>query len=253
NIDDNFDDLMENGKYITQNRCIEPNILSFRKTAMQRYIVALVDNFEYRAAYEILKDNEFLFSAEALNLLKYAVLRQDDNNEYLKMKDINNQFSFTKDSEAKKACDYYCILSNKAKTGELSYFVLLLKPLIEYIAKSYTGSIDKNEAIACLNDYYSKKINSYYIEKPSYNIEEYVAIMRHKKLDEETVNKFDEIRDYLVARNELAHDLQRVEYLDTNSALKKLRFLLKRTYGNKIKDNSLNIYDLINQKIKDTL
>lgn len=273
--DNNFDDLIEeDGTYLEANRCIEPNILSFRKSALKRSIISLINNYDYSSAYKIAIDNVFVFNNDSddnsesktgknnvvLELIKYAALRQNDNKDYLRNQ-WHKEFDYTKDLETKPACDYYCILENSGKTGELSYFVLMLKPLVEYIAKSYIGEINHEDVVETLDEYYSEKYGSYYRPmiykgKPEYNIQEYICIMKFKKKPEEVISKFNGILPYLDKRNSLAHSLIRIDDIndsDINKILSTIRYLLKRTFGNKINDLSFNLYEKINKKIIELL
>lgn len=275
-VDNNLDDLKEeDGTYLEPNRCIEPNILSFRKSALKRSIITLIKNYDYSAAYEIAKANEFLFNKNVdynmktkridtnkgvLELIRYALLRHNDNKGYLSFL-WHKEFDYTKDLEAKRACDYYCILKNTAKTGELSYFVLLLKPLIEYIAKCYIGEFTDNDVEEGLNRYYlNKNGNSYrpeiYKGKVVYNIEQYIEIMIIMQKPEGVISKFKEIMLYLKKRNSLAHGLIRVDDFtesDINKVLNVIKYIMKKTFKNKMKDPSLELYERINEKIIEML
>ena len=265
-IEDNYDDLEENSQYIEENRCIEPQIVSFRRTAIKRDLISLVENFEYRMALEKFKDNAYLFNKEAGELIEYARQRQNDNKEYKKSA-WHKEFDFTKDENANRACDYYCLLNNNAKTGELSYFVLLLKSVIEFIADQYIGGVQETEATQILSQYYKDEYNSDYrpqvikvqrgnktVRFIAYSSDQYTQILKAKKYPEDDIAKFEFLNEVVKAeRNFLAHDLYRVETLDTNAILKALRHLIVKTYGNKVKSQSFELYELINKKIVELL
>lgn len=261
-IEENLDDLMENGQYLTANRSIEANILSFKRASIKRDIRSLVNYYEYRAALERVEAHRELFDIEAITLIRYAKLRQNDNKEHKKNK-WHSEFDYTKDVQANTACDYYCILSNKAKTGELSYFVLLLKSLAEYIAKNYIGEIKEQEAIDILNQYYMERNQStfrpHYIRahkkrQLAYNLEQYIHIIENKKGPSDELLKFKEILEQLeTRRNNLAHELYREGEIDPNKSLKTLRHLIFKTFGNKVKEPSLALYENINKKINEIL
>ncbi|MFY9198370.1 MAG: hypothetical protein WBK75_04305 [Acutalibacteraceae bacterium] len=252
-IANNLDDLMERGKYLSTNRCVEPNILSFRRSSVKRDVTSLVEHFEYRAALERLKENKNLFSQEVIELVKYAALRQNDDNECRKSK-WNEEFNYTKNVNAKLACDYYCILDNKAKTGELSYFVLLLKPLAEHIARDYIGEFKDNEVYDALKEYYIEKYRKeyhpeVYKRKTNYNLEQYIIIMEFKSKPKSVVDKYFRLNDEINKRNKLAHTLFRVDELNTNELLKIFKLLIKETYGNAVKEDSFYLYKNINDRI----
>lgn len=252
-LENNFDNLMEDGKYIAPNRCIEPDILSFRRSSVKRDIISLVEHFEYRAAAEKLENNKYLFNEDALTLIQYAALRLNDNEEY-RNSEWNHEFDYNKDWYAKLACEYYCILDNNAKTGELSYFVLLLKPLAEFIARCYLGDFTDEEVKSVLNNYYKEKNKQSYrplIHRGEvvYNLEQYICIMGYKKKPEAIIAKFREVNIFLESRNELAHLLYREDGINPKKPLSLIRELLIDVFGNKVKKNSLNLYEKINERI----
>lgn len=261
-IDENFDDLTEGGKYIEKNRCIEPNILSFKKMSAKRDIVSLINSYEYRGALNKIKENISLFNEEAKDLIEYALLRQNDNMDYIKSY-WHNEFDFTKDTKGKKACDYYCLLKSKGETGELSYFVLLLKPLIEYIAEDFINGFTDREVQPSLDVHYKDskagKFSPLYYKnekgqwKISYNLEQYIVIMRYKGRDENIIKDFVEINTTIPVRNDLAHGLFREEDINYIKILKKVKHLIQMTYGNKVKPEGFELYERINKKIEEIL
>ena len=199
-------------------------------------------------------------------MIEYARQRQNDNKEYKKSA-WHKEFDFTKDENANRACDYYCLLNNNAKTGELSYFVLLLKSVIEFIADQYIGGVQETEATQILSQYYKDEYNSDYrpqvikvqrgnktVRFIAYSSDQYTQILKAKKYPEDDIAKFEFLNEVVKAeRNFLAHDLYRVETLDTNAILKALRHLIVKTYGNKVKSQSFELYELINKKIVELL
>ncbi len=257
-IGENLDDLMEKGKYLEENRCIEPDILSFRRMTAKRDIVSLIHSYEYRGALNKTRENIGLFSKDVESLIDYARLRQNDNNQYGK-NPWNREFSYTQDTRAKRACDYYCLLKSKGETGELSYFTLLLKPLAEYIGEDYLGSFKDEEVKPYLDEYYEEKktgkFRPDYIWKNgrrevSYNLEQYIAIMKYKRKDKNIIGGFEEINNTIGIRNILAHDLHREENINYQKILKTLRHLILMTYGGKVKEESFELYERINKKIE---
>lgn len=265
NIEDNLDSIMENGQYITANRCMESNILTFKRTSVKRDIVSLVEHFEYRAAYEKLKENIDLFNIEALELIKYAMLRQNDDKRYLNMARQHSEFSFVKGPKEDRieiVCNYYGILSNKAKTGELSYFVLLLKPLAEYVAKEFLGVVNEDIATGVLDEYYMRtkrkpynpsRIKENYRWVVTYNLEQYIVLMEEKGIKQEIIEDFKKIEVQLNKRNELAHVLYREDKINPNYSLRLLRTLITEAFDNSTNDKNFMIYDLINERIKELI
>lgn len=253
--DDNVDSLMDGDKYLSTCRCIEPNMRSFRRSARKRDITSLVESYEYSGALRIAEKYDNLFSKEVLDLIKYASLRQNDKiAEYNKIHPWCDEFEYTKDFQAKRACDYYCLLKNKAYTGELSYFVLLLKPHAEYLAGCYLGIFDDNDVFNCLNEFYMKRNgNGYRQEKYDnrvvYNLEQYICIMEYYNKPEDMIERFKLINNSIKKRNISAHELYRVEDVDTKEFLNALKYLITKIFGNKVKENSFDVYNLMNERI----
>lgn len=257
--EENLDDLMENGEFIELNRCLEPNIAAFKRSWIKGNIIGLIESYEYRAASKLAENNPELFEDELLGLLKYAEQRQNDNQEYRKSK-FHDQFNDTKDVNAQKAVDYFNILKNKAHTGELSYFVLLLKPLSEYIAACYLDNFTDEEAGKILDEYYRERFGDgfkplKYREgkhmKISYNIEQYICLMNHQNKDKVVIEKFIRIKEEFLDdnRNLLAHGLKRIDNLNAQRAIKQTEDIIIAVYGNKVKKESFDVYNNINKVI----
>lgn len=250
----NFDELMDGDGYIAPNRCLEPHILSFKRSSLKREITSLITHYEYRAAHERLKDNSHLFNEEAMHLAKYAKLRQNDEAEFVKHQ-CHRFFNFTQDANAAKACDYYCLLNNKAETNELSYFVILLRSVAEFIAKDYMGNIDHDLASSNLNAYYQSRrpfssySRRYHAGGISYNLEQYTVLMEYRGKPADIIEKFWELVKLTDSRNELAHDLVTEASVNTTQALRLLKAIIVATYGNRVKAESFDLYQIINQKI----
>ncbi|HZJ83111.1 MAG TPA: hypothetical protein VFD57_04800 [Clostridia bacterium] len=256
-VQNNLDDLMEDGVYMMPNRCMEPDILSFRRSSLKRDIMSLIEHYEYRAATEKIEDNLHLFDKNLLELLEYAHLRQNDNKDH-KKSPWHEEFNYTKDVMAGKACNYYCILSNKSKTGELSYFIVLTKSVAEYIAKSCVGIFRHSDVAGALNKYYMERNGQSYISQKYrgeiiYNLEQYTVIMEYQGKPKEIISKFGELLECTKTRNTLAHDLKIEEDVNANKVLSLLKALMVEVYGNKIKKGSFELYENINQKVIELL
>ena len=77
--------------------------------------------------------------------------------------------------------------------------------------------------------------------------------MEGKKFPIRETTRFKEIQKYMEQRNELAHELTRIDDINSNSILKTIKYLMMTTFGNKIKTESFDLYDNINKKIIQSL
>ena len=62
-----------------------------------------------------------------------------------------------------------------------------------------------------------------------------------------------EIQKYMERRNVLAHELSRIDNINTDTILKYLRELILKTFGSKVKEINLYLYKKINEKIIQSL
>ncbi|TYQ18243.1 UNVERIFIED_CONTAM: CRISPR type III-A/MTUBE-associated protein Csm6 [Acetivibrio alkalicellulosi] len=136
-FENNFDNLPN-----SENRCvINPNILGFRKAKIKSQVKALIENYDYRAASNILKPEKELFTKEIFLLLEHARLRIHDNyHSAIKLINKNSYFEFLKNKVSSELCDlieYLSIMGIKQRQGELTDFILRINPFITKLSQIY--------------------------------------------------------------------------------------------------------------------
>lgn len=263
-----------------ENRCKEPEILSFKRAKIQSQIESLIKNYEYSAAYNLFKqvnDISELFDNNLLKYLQHAYLRVNlKYNEANKI--INLQNKDLTDAE-NELLEYYYVMKLKYKKEELSDFILRISPFatdllfyylknnipeLEQIFTDSNGSKKISSKIQKNNKLY-KHISSLYKYPKFINL----AILKEIKdyyikttniIDSYTSNSFNQIRKVEEKiRNKVAHRIINIteEFinekvgLSSEDILKKNEELLKIVIP-KININNF-IYDEINNKIIELL
>lgn len=280
-------DRIDTEKENKENRCKEPEILSFKRAKIQSQIESLTKNYEYSSAYKLFiedrKDISQLFNDDLKKILHHAYLRvnlkYDEAN-----KIINLQNKGLTDVE-NELLEYYYVMKLKYKKEELSDFILRISPfatdLLFYYLQinvpalnkvlidskngkqiSINSSSDKN-----LINIYNSKYNANYINNKKadsfINLDRLLKIMDYYKnngVNSKIINKFLDIRKIeRDVRNNVAHRMINITEqfinkkvgLSSEDILKKNEELLKIVIP-KININDF-IYDEINNKIIELL
>lgn len=263
-----------------ENRCKEPEILSFKRAKIQSQIESLIKNYEYSAAYNLFKqvnDISELFDNNLLKYLQHAYLRvnlkYDEAN-----KIINLQNKGLTDAE-NELLEYYYVMKLKYKKEELSDFILRISPFatdllfyylknnipeLEQIFTDSNGSKKISSKIQKNNKLY-KHISSLYKYPKFINL----AILKEIKdyyikttniIDSYTSNLFNQIRKVEEKiRNKVAHRIINIteEFINEKVGLSSEDILKKNEELLKIVIPKINIndfiYDEINNKIIELL
>lgn len=281
-----FDDLdkIDTDKENTNNRCKEPEILSFKRAKIQSQIESLIKSYEYSAAYNLFSKVENiseLFDGNLLKYLEHANLRVN-----LKYNEANKIINLANKDLAyieNELLEYYYVMKLKYKKGELSDFILRISPfatdLLFYYLKQNVPALNKvlrdskNGKQICINE--SSDINLIKIYNNLYNknknykkddsfislarlltIKDYYKKEKNNGININIVKLFDEIRDIEKnVRNNVAHRMINIteEFvnkkvgLSSKIILRKNEELIKKVIP-KI-DTNYFLYDSLNQKI----
>ena len=281
-------DKIDTDKENTNNRCKEPEILSFKRAKIQSQIESLIKSYEYSAAYNLFSKVENiseLFDGNLLKYLEHAHLRVNlKYNEANKIINLANKDLVYIENEL---LEYYYVMKLKYKKGELSDFILRISPfatdLLFYYLKQNVPALNKvlrdskDGKQICINE--SSDINLINIYNNLYNknknykkddsfislarlltIKDYYKKEKNNGINVNIVKLFDEIRDIEKnVRNNVAHRMINIteEFinekvgLSSEIILNKNEELLKKVIP-KI-DTNYFLYDDINEQIMDLL
>lgn len=145
NIPDSYqeDDIeyIENDIENNENRCEEPNFNAFRKMRLKSQLIALINNYEYDAASNLIKNDGLqLFSNNVVELLDHLHHRSiyDLQNARLhasKLKDIDPEVKKLTNVD-KNIVEYFYTIKLKQIKGELDDMVLKITPFVAKILRS---------------------------------------------------------------------------------------------------------------------
>lgn len=134
----NFRDKYFDGawEYIEENkignRCVEPHLNVFKQSHLKSQISALLDNYEYGAAINLLEKSNIkeLFSKNVLNLLYHCFYRLN-----LNIKKAKDYYDLPIEN---KLFEYFYTIKIKQKKGELTDFALKFTPILTELLEKFT-------------------------------------------------------------------------------------------------------------------
>jgi CRISPR type III-A/MTUBE-associated protein Csm6 len=115
------------------NRCVLPDILSFKRTLAKGQVQALINKYNYEEAVQILKGYGTEEDSSIMALLKFADYKKNldssaEGQEFNKIKDLAGYPKM--DKECLEICEYFNIVKLLQRTDHLTDFVLRLNPLV---------------------------------------------------------------------------------------------------------------------------
>lgn len=123
-------------------RCTEPPLRLLRRYGIALQIESLVRNYEYRGAWELLKQNRDMFGEDTKKLLRHAVFREE-----LNWKEANKVVSQWKGqpliSPADDFTEYFRGMLLKQKKGQLADFIIRLSPVLLEFGRKYLEELAK--------------------------------------------------------------------------------------------------------------
>ncbi|WP_027366213.1 type III-A CRISPR-associated CARF protein Csm6 [Desulfotruncus alcoholivorax] len=122
------------------NRCVRPNILSFKRTLAQGQVQALIKKYNYEEAAQILRGYGTKENSLVMKLLKFSVYKKnlDSASNSPDFSEIKDLVGYPKmDKECMELCEYYNVVKLLQKTGHLTDFILRLNPLVTELQSKF--------------------------------------------------------------------------------------------------------------------
>ena len=135
-----------------KNRCEEPKLNVIRRYGLRGQIISLVQNYEYRGAFEIYKNNQHLFGKYTGLLLEHAVYRENMMaNEARKILPEFRGRSLFKIAEStpQKLADFFLVMQIRQRKGQLPELLVKITPFLYEIARFYVREIKNFNLDAC--------------------------------------------------------------------------------------------------------
>lgn len=131
------------------NRCTEPPLRLLKKHGVRLQIESLVQQYEYRGALQLMKQNTGMFSDAAYHLLCHAVYRSD-----LMWKKANEQISEYKGKslihEPGDFSEYFQVMEMKQRKKQLTDFLVKLSPVLMSLGIKYIESLHGFDLSQCV-------------------------------------------------------------------------------------------------------
>ena len=264
-----------------KDRCSEPKLLAFNRNIIKNQVKALISNFDYQAAYRLISKNKTLFNNNVEKYLEHAYYRSKPDD--TKARSIASSMGVAQElypNSATEMYEYYLNMKIKSQRGEISDFLLRLKPFTEYLAEKFLKdngvgletfawrNTNRNEwfikeelenknhsgLIEFLGRAYGSSFN---LKRSINNLSAMIYIMRFKELNDEIIRIFQFIHNFKEKRDEIAHSLESVTEDDlrgmgtTSTELcETLEKLIKKIYNNV---KVIDIYKIINGRIEEEM
>ena len=275
NIDDELINLYDN---LTDapNRCIEPALIGVRKNMIKMQVIKMVENWEYKGAYELIQKNAPLFTERLPLLLYHAYYRSmpDETPAETVAKALDMYYDLypVRSADAKKTCEYLLAANLRKKRGELTDYVLRINTFVEVmlekeidkivggiskIAKKTRKGIwilDKNRVDIKFPGMMEYLNNQY---KGEYHINQGLSFDSYSKLAGYfNINGYEKLIATHEKRNEATHRLESVtdvELAKIGLKANELQMILEkrviRFYRKEINTSIFTIYEYINELI----
>lgn len=168
-VENIWENLMDNLPE-AENRCVEPEILGFRRARLTAELRGMLQTYDYKAAHQLLKQHPGFFSQTAAKIAEHAMLRIDlhTHEANLLAQKLNPELPFdlfpVKNARAKEIVEYFLVFDVKRKKRELSDFVLRLSPLATALAACFLERFYQLERTRLI-EYDQRKVPWYSIPK----------------------------------------------------------------------------------------
>lgn len=118
-------------------RCMIPQLLNFKRPIIQFQIRSLIENYDYAGAYQLLMENQEMFSARACKLLLHAKkrinLEREDAKKLAAELNLDKELNPVRREDIGRLIDFYNSMKIKQFRGELNDFAMRLEVMTEYL------------------------------------------------------------------------------------------------------------------------
>jgi CRISPR type III-A/MTUBE-associated protein Csm6 len=265
-IFENFDDLTND------NRTVESPLFKLKGVLLKEQLRALVEHYDYYGAYMLCENNKDYFDEQTISTVNHAYLRTK-----LKLPDAINADSDTHLSvnmpcDAIDAYEYYLVTRLKMLIGDLNSFVLNIKILAEKLALilfnkeniainsfGYTGKngiihLNRNVAdpqlLHKLDSMYQGRFNN----DGEINLAARIKIIEFYRPNEvQIINELNEINKEINNRNRIAHTIRNISESDFSQPPADICTHFENLFGQIFHIDKFDVYELINDKIINSL
>ena len=249
-----------------ENRTLEDTGMKFSQDLTKRNLKALIDNYDYQGALELLKKQKSFSNIKELRKklteISDTIKIQGMPDKIVKAKLLSNQ--------AKSALNSYLNIDRNHKQGNIAEVLIRVKSLVEFILEDYLNNhfLDvityKEDGKPFLNaskypeilkkfqedaKMRGKKYHSGYLSLPTY-----IVILKFFEPNHDLLKHIYKIQEINQVRNQVAHSLQafdRKNLKKVSSAVFASKQILLASFD--IDNHWFSFYEDLNQEIKKLL
>ena len=249
-----------------ENRTLEDTGSKFSQDLTKRNLKALIDNYDYQGALELLKKQKSFSNIKELRKklteISDTIKIQGMPDKIVKAKLLSNQ--------AKSALNSYLNIDRNHKQGNIAEVLIRVKSLVEFILEDYLNNhfLDvityKEDGKPFLNaskypeilkkfqedaKMRGKKYHSGYLSLPAY-----IGILKFFEPNHDLLKHIYDIQEINQVRNQVAHSLQafdRENLTKVSSAVFESKQILLASFD--IDNHWFSFYEDLNQEIKKLL
>lgn len=253
------------------NRTLEDTGMKFSQDLTKRNLKALIDNYDYQGALELLRALKLPKKQESFSNIKELRKKLTEISDTIKIQGMPDKIVKAKlSNQAKSALNSYLNIDRNHKQGNIAEVLIRVKSLVEFILENYLNNhfLDvityKEDGKPFLNaskypeilkkfqedaKMRGKKYHSGYLSLPTY-----IGILKFFEPNHDLLKHIYEIQKINQVRNQVAHSLQafdRENLTKVSSAVFESKQILLASFD--IDNHWFSFYEDLNKEIKKLL
>ena len=254
-----------------ENRTLEDTGMKFSLDLTKRNLKALIDNYDYQGALELLRALKLPKKQESFSNIKELRKKLTEISDTIKIQGMPDKIVKAKllSNQAKSALNSYLNIDRNHKQGNIAEVLIRVKSLVEFILEDYLNNhfldvITYKDGKPFLNTskypeilkkfqedakMRGKKYHSGYLSLPTY-----IVILKYFEPKNDLLKHIYEIQKINQVRNQVAHSLQafdRENLTKVSSAVFESKQILLASFD--IDNHWFSFYEDLNQEIKKLL
>ena len=255
-----------------ENRTLEDTGMKFSLDLTKRNLKALIDNYDYQGALELLRALKLPKKQESFSNIKELRKKLTEISDTIKIQGMPDKIVKAKllSNQAKSALNSYLNIDRNHKQGNIAEVLIRVKSLVEFILENYLNNhfLDvityKEDGKPFLNaskypeilkkfqedaKMRGKKYHSGYLSLPTY-----IVILKFFEPNHDLLKHIYKIQEINQVRNQVAHSLQafdRENLTKVSSAVFASKQILLASFD--IDNHWFSFYEDLNQEIKKLL
>ena len=254
-----------------EERTLEDTGMKFSLDLTKRNLKALIDNYDYQGALELLRALKLPKKQESFSNIKELRKKLTEISDTIKIQGMPDKIVKAKllSNQAKSALNSYLNIDRNHKQGNIAEVLIRVKSLVEFILEDYLNNhfldvITYKDGKPFLNALQYPKIlkkfqedakkrgqgyHSGYLSLPAY-----IDILKYFEPKNDLLKHIDDIQKINQVRNQVAHSLQafdRENLTKVSSAVFESKQILLASFD--IDNHWFSFYEDLNQEIKKLL